>query len=178
MIWTNDWSIWISPEIGMDQWRSKSSESFSLDRHWSIECSSLFWGGNFWQTFRPLVHTDFPENKAPSGWSMRISPEFIWTNGSQISLKVLVYTGIGPWSALLWPSSSQPIICQTHQVHCRTQRLWCRTHWVLSFESRESLKTVSWNRRPPQEGSIEPLQRFYRTPKVLSNPLLAPEKVL
>ena len=27
----------------MDQWRSKFSESFSLDRYWSIECSSLFW---------------------------------------------------------------------------------------------------------------------------------------
>ena len=26
----------------MDQWRSKFSESFSLDRYWSIECSSLF----------------------------------------------------------------------------------------------------------------------------------------
>ena len=25
----------------MDQWCSKFSESFSLDRHWSIECSSL-----------------------------------------------------------------------------------------------------------------------------------------
>ena len=25
----------------MDQWHSKFSESFSLDRHWSIECSSL-----------------------------------------------------------------------------------------------------------------------------------------
>ena len=25
----------------MDQWRSKFSESFALDRHWSIECSSL-----------------------------------------------------------------------------------------------------------------------------------------
>ena len=24
----------------MDQWRSKSSESFSLDRYWFIECSS------------------------------------------------------------------------------------------------------------------------------------------
>ena len=40
-VWTNDWSIWISPEIRMDQWRSKFSESFSLDRHWSIECSFL-----------------------------------------------------------------------------------------------------------------------------------------
>ena len=40
-VWTNDWSIWISPEISMDQWRSKFSESFSLDRYWSIECSSL-----------------------------------------------------------------------------------------------------------------------------------------
>ena len=29
----------------MDQWRSKFSESFSLDRYWSIECSSLRnWG--------------------------------------------------------------------------------------------------------------------------------------
>ena len=28
-------------EICMDQWRSKFSESFSLDRYWSIECSSL-----------------------------------------------------------------------------------------------------------------------------------------
>ena len=30
----------------MDQGRSKFSESFSLDQHWSIECSSLqsFWG--------------------------------------------------------------------------------------------------------------------------------------
>ena len=40
-VWTNDWSIWISPEICMDQWRSQFSESFSVDRHWSIECSSL-----------------------------------------------------------------------------------------------------------------------------------------
>ena len=38
---TNAWSIWISPEIGMDQWPSKFSESFSLDRYWSIECSCL-----------------------------------------------------------------------------------------------------------------------------------------
>ena len=37
-VWTNDWSIWISPEIRMDQWPSKFSESFSLDQHWSIEC--------------------------------------------------------------------------------------------------------------------------------------------
>ena len=36
-VWTNDWSIWISPEISMDQWRSKLSESFSLDRYWSID---------------------------------------------------------------------------------------------------------------------------------------------
>ena len=27
----------------MDQWRSKFSESFSLDRYWSIGCSSLGW---------------------------------------------------------------------------------------------------------------------------------------
>ena len=33
--------IRISPGKGMDQWRSKFSESFGLDRHWSIECSSL-----------------------------------------------------------------------------------------------------------------------------------------
>ena len=30
----------------------------------------------------------------------------------------------------------------------------------------------------PPEGSIEPLKRLYRTPKVLSNPLLGPKKVL
>ena len=35
----------ISPEISMDQWRSKFSESFSLDRYWSIECSSPVWEG-------------------------------------------------------------------------------------------------------------------------------------
>ena len=29
----------------MDQWRSKFSESFSLDRYWSIEFSSLGGGG-------------------------------------------------------------------------------------------------------------------------------------
>ena len=41
-VWTNDWSICISPEISrMDQWRSKFSESFSLDWYQSIECSSL-----------------------------------------------------------------------------------------------------------------------------------------
>ena len=44
-VWTNDWSIWISPEIRMDQWHSKFSESFSLDRYWSIECSSLCYRG-------------------------------------------------------------------------------------------------------------------------------------
>ena len=41
-VWTNDWSIWISPGKDMDQWPSKFSESFGLDRHWSIECSSLW----------------------------------------------------------------------------------------------------------------------------------------
>ena len=40
-VWTNDWSIRISPEMCMDQWSWKFSESFSLDRYWSIECSSL-----------------------------------------------------------------------------------------------------------------------------------------
>ena len=34
-------NIRISPEISMDEWRSKFSESFSLDQYWSIECSSL-----------------------------------------------------------------------------------------------------------------------------------------
>ena len=37
---TNDWSVWISPEIRMDQWRSKFSESFSLDRYWCTEFKS------------------------------------------------------------------------------------------------------------------------------------------
>ena len=39
----------------------------------------------------------FLENKAPSDWSIWISPEtHIWTNASQIFLQVLVYTGMGP----------------------------------------------------------------------------------
>ena len=38
-VWTNDWSIWMCPEISMDQWHSKFSESFSLDRHWPIPCA-------------------------------------------------------------------------------------------------------------------------------------------
>ena len=42
VVWTNDWSIWISlPKLVWTKWRSKLSESFSLDRCWSIECSSL-----------------------------------------------------------------------------------------------------------------------------------------
>ena len=55
-VWTNDWSIWISPEISMDQWRSKFSESFSLDRYWSIECSSLSntWNRHSWGLHLPL----------------------------------------------------------------------------------------------------------------------------
>ena len=40
----NDWSIWISPEIRMDQWSWKFFESCRLDRYWSIECSSLHSG--------------------------------------------------------------------------------------------------------------------------------------
>ena len=36
-----DWSIWISPEIHMDQWLPKLSESSGLNRHRPIECSSL-----------------------------------------------------------------------------------------------------------------------------------------
>ena len=54
-VWTNDWSIPFSPEIRMDQWRSKFSESFSLDRYWSIECSSLL---KHWLTSRPNGVTD------------------------------------------------------------------------------------------------------------------------
>ena len=38
---TDGWSICISPGKGMDQWPSKFSESFGLDRYWSIECSYL-----------------------------------------------------------------------------------------------------------------------------------------
>ena len=37
-----------SPETGMDQWRSKFSESFTLDRYWSIERSSLL---RIWSKF-------------------------------------------------------------------------------------------------------------------------------
>ena len=34
----------------------------------------------------------------------------------------------------------------------------------IDYVELGSLKTVPWNRRPPQKGSIEPLKRFYRTP--------------
>ena len=37
-----DWSIQISPEIHMDQWLPNLPESSGLNRHRSIECSSLF----------------------------------------------------------------------------------------------------------------------------------------
>ena len=39
-----DWSTWISPEIGMDQWLPNLSESSGQHRHWSIDCSSLYFG--------------------------------------------------------------------------------------------------------------------------------------
>ena len=53
-------------------------------------------GETFGELSGPLVHTDSPENRVPRDWSIRISLELIWTNGTQISLEVLVYTGIGP----------------------------------------------------------------------------------
>ena len=49
--------------------------SGSIQGHWSIQI--------------------FPENKEPRDWSVWIPLRFIWINGSQISLKVLVCTGHG-----------------------------------------------------------------------------------
>ena len=51
----------------MDQWRSKFSESFSLDRYWSIECSSL--SGYFQRIFRVFLvakgHSQTPPPSVP-----------------------------------------------------------------------------------------------------------------
>ena len=40
-VWTNDWSICISPEVGMDQWSLKFLKSFPLHWYWSTDGSSL-----------------------------------------------------------------------------------------------------------------------------------------
>ena len=42
-------------------------------------------------------------------WTNTSLRETLWTNGPQISLKVLVYTGIGPYSALLCMPKSQTL---------------------------------------------------------------------
>ena len=71
---------WEAPPMDEHQYRGRFLTNFQ--RHWSVQMP--------------------PESKAPRHWSIRVPLKFTWTNGSQISLKVLVYTGIGPWSALLW----------------------------------------------------------------------------
>ena len=49
----------------------------------------------------PLVHTNFPRKRyGPMIGPYEFPPKFVWTNGTQSSLKVSVLTGIGPWSAL------------------------------------------------------------------------------
>ena len=58
------------------------------------------------------------QNKAPSNWSIRIT---LQVRMDQWLPKVLVYTGIGPWSALLWS-----------KLDCRLQPLGlsCTNPWV------------------------------------------------
>ena len=58
----------------MDQWRSKFSESFSLDRYWSIECSSL--SAMVLKRKNPLLHL----LKSGSGFEME-SP---WCAGPRL----------------------------------------------------------------------------------------------
>ena len=47
----------------MDQWRSKFSESFSLDRYWSIECSSLRYSGFRAQKTKNIFSVHLPQDK-------------------------------------------------------------------------------------------------------------------
>ena len=67
-----------------------------LERFW--HGPKPVWGGDFWQTFRAIG----PYRLALKTRHQGICPyefalKLIWTNGSQISLKLLVvYTGIGP----------------------------------------------------------------------------------
>ena len=69
-----------SPGKGMDQWRSKFSESFSLDRHWSIECSSLLWHGHvadililsvWWRRKGSRARKPWSANREPRGWQKK-----------------------------------------------------------------------------------------------------------
>ena len=83
----------ISPEIYMDQWRSKFSRSFSLDRYWSIECSSLIltkcsFGpfGHFGPVHFPTVPRQFFEGQlceharlCATPWRSPEGPESIFT---------------------------------------------------------------------------------------------------
>ena len=64
--------VWEEPS--MDPYQSQGKHLTNFQGHWSMQI--------------------FPESKAPRDWSMWISPE-IHVDGSQISLKALVYTGVG-----------------------------------------------------------------------------------
>ena len=79
------------------QIRKINSQNVSGERAKQRFVLVAFFAGSGWE--EPSMDWSiqiFPESKAPINWSMRVSLKFIWTNGSQISLKVLVCTGIGP----------------------------------------------------------------------------------
>ena len=59
-------------------------------------------GGTLDKLSGPLVHTYTPKNRARGIGPYNFPLKITWTNGSQIPLIVLVYTGVGSQSALLW----------------------------------------------------------------------------
>ena len=69
--------------------------SFCLER--AIHGPIPILGETFDKLSVPLVHTDFPlKTRHQAIGPYEFPLKIIWANGSRISLKVLVYTGIGP----------------------------------------------------------------------------------
>ena len=78
-------------------------------------------------------------------WSIWISLKFIWTNGSQISLKVLVYAGIGPQRSSLNPPQKTPTqtkrVC-TNSLHKQFAQTLLPLFW-LKGKRGQLVQTVS-----------------------------------
>ena len=111
-VWTNDWSIWLSPEMSMDPWSWKFSESFSLDWYWSIECSSLEWAVSLnlpsWQFSLLTV----PWNRPSTKGQLR-GPWYVLT----VLFKFSAYT--------LWISSSFNLPFLVWDLHCEFMLEFC-----------------------------------------------------
>ena len=86
-------------DISMDQWRSKFSKSFSLDRHWSLECSSL------WCSFPCFVYEKRQGKSPPQKrrtvmhWLVLVSFFLETTN---TSVTVTVFLSVELLSGNLW----------------------------------------------------------------------------